>query len=182
MKNILLLLGVLVIASCAVAQEKTFSFGLRAGIQLPQTTGRDKDSLGYTNHPGFTIGVQVVSPLTTAFSLQHDLQLAGNKDETRLDLFPVSVAFTLQRFHLAAGPYAALLLRTANYGAGAANSGYAAKNDLGFTISTGYTITRHLNISIRYARGFIPMMENAGEQEQRKVYRQQVGLTLGYLW
>ncbi|HVI45622.1 MAG TPA: outer membrane beta-barrel protein [Chitinophaga sp.] len=180
MKQIFFLMIFLSATFAVMAQERTFTFGVRAGVQLPQLNGRDKDSVGFSNNVGFIAGMTAVSPVSTHFSLKHDVWLAVNKNQASVEIFPVSPAFYYKGLELFAGPYASLLLHGNNYGAANEQNAYAAKNDLGITIGAGYTFGKRMNVEARYVRGFIPVVEDAGKQQQWKAFRQYLGITVGY--
>ncbi|WP_147243517.1 PorT family protein [Chitinophaga flava] len=167
---------------CAAAQDiSSFSLQVKAGIQLPGVYGREKDSVSMTNKTGLVAGLSAVSPISRHFVLKHDIWAAINKDQSRLDVFPISAAFRMANAELFAGPYAGMLLRADNYGNGSMQSGYATKNDIGFTIGAGYTFRKKISIDVRYVRGMITLIEDPGNKEQLKAYRQYVAVTLGYV-
>lgn len=182
MKKIFSLLLLLCTAGSIIAQDQSFSLQVRAGIQLPQVYGRDKDSLSYSHHTGLVAGLSGRSGISRSFALTHDVWAAIQQDQTSIELFPLSATWQFHQAALFAGPYASVLLRARNYGDGRQQSGYAAKNNMGFTVGGSYTLLKKINIEARYVRGLMPLAEDAGTAEQWRVYRGYWAVTLGYLF
>lgn len=172
----------LVLAGAATAQEVPgFSLQVKAGVQLPRIYGAAKDSVSDYAKSGWMAGLSALSPLGKSIALKHDAFLAVQKNESRLDLFPVSFAYRKYNLEVFGGPYMGILLRAGNYGDGSVQNGYATKNDMGFTIGAGYTFRKKLSVEVRYVQGFAPLSEDAGTKAQLKAHRQCVLFTLGYV-
>lgn len=154
---------------------------VKAGVLLPRLYGAESERITDVPGAGWVAGVGALSPLGKSVALKHEVLLAVLKNESRLDLFPVSVAYRKYGLEVFGGPYMGILLRSGNYGDGTAQRSYAAKNDIGITIGAGYTFKRRINAEVRYVRGWVPLEENAGVKEQLKAYRQYVSFTLGYV-
>ncbi|NLR66875.1 PorT family protein [Chitinophaga varians] len=171
----------LLVMSGARAQElPAFSLQVKAGVQLPRVYGAAKDSVAGYAASGWLAGLSALSPIGKSVALKHDVFLAMQKNESRLDLFPVSIAYRKYNLEVFAGPYMGILLRSDNYGNGTMDKGYATKNDIGFTIGAGYTFRKRFSAEFRYVQGFAPLGENAGTKDQLKAHRRYVAFTLGY--
>ncbi|MBC9915064.1 outer membrane beta-barrel protein [Chitinophaga varians] len=171
----------LFVVAGAMAQElPSFSLQVKAGMQLPRIYGADKDSIAGYGKAGWMAGLSALSPLGKWVALKHDAFLVVQKNESRLDLFPVSIAYRKYNLEVFGGPYMGILLRSDNYGNGSMDKGYATKNDWGFTIGAGYTFRKRLSAEVRYVQGFAPLVENAGTKDPLKAHRRYVAFTLGY--
>ncbi|SJZ74797.1 Outer membrane protein beta-barrel domain-containing protein [Chitinophaga eiseniae] len=171
----------MIVPGAAAQALPGFSMQVKAGVQLPRVYGAESDRVTDLAKTGWVAGVGALSPLGKAVALKHEAFIAVQQNESRLDLFPVSVAYRKYGLEVFGGPYMGILLRSGNYGDGTAQRSYAAKNDIGVTIGAGYTFKRRINAEVRYVRGWVPLEENAGVKDQLKVYRQYVSFTLGYV-
>jgi len=114
------------------------------------------------------------------------------------DIYPCSPTFHYKGLQLFVGPYLGALTKASIqrenssgslytdksiYGTTTAFKHYTQRVDLGFVAGLEYEFSNGLNISVRYVRGFVPILEEPLIQlHQLRIYNKSLSFSIGYTW
>jgi hypothetical protein len=113
-----------------------------------------------------------------------------------VDIYPCSPTFHYKGLQLFVGPYLGALTRASMqrmnsagnlytdksiYGNPSTFKHYTQRIDLGFVAGLEYEFNNGLNISVRYVRGFVPLLEEPLTQiHQLRIYNKSLSFSVGY--
>jgi len=115
-----------------------------------------------------------------------------------IDIYPCSPTFHYKGFQLFVGPYLGGLTRASIQRENSAGAIYTDKSiyatsttfklytqriDLGYVAGLEYEFNNGFNLSFRYVRGYVPLIENPLQQiHQLKIYNKSFNFSIGYTW
>ncbi|MCY4780725.1 porin family protein [Sphingobacterium sp. UT-1RO-CII-1] len=169
----------------AIDGKSRAAIGLDVGLRLKQPLG---DRWGFRHEVGFNM-------LNTKVELKEKEAYTSQLRRMTVVVSPVNMVHRWRNLSLYGGPYFGFLTGASIqrlgsdgkkyrdkdiYGTAELEGDYMQKLDIGVKVGVDFSFSRLLGVTLQFARGIAPIMENAESKNQLSIYNQSGSIMLYY--